>query len=167
MTSLSEWLAEFRELHARARAGGLAGAELAAYRSARDELARVLLVGQQITREHGHAARRTMRLAWALQVDMEVEGGVRAATLDLSTGGFSALLGQAPGSDSRVAFSIRLPGAEPVRGVARPVAAIPRPGSYRVSFAFAEVEDDGVERLLRFLVDQVLAQLAAATADAR
>src|SRR5512140_3641701 len=95
--TLSEWLRSFRELHERARKGQLGKAEEPAYRAGRDELARALLSAQRLTVKPGETPRQALRVARALQVDLDLlTSSARAITVDLSTGGFSCLLAKSP-----------------------------------------------------------------------
>lgn len=159
---LSDWLAGFRELHERARAGQLAPEELTAYRDARAELGKTLLVAQQISYDFGRARRQGIRVAWALQVDLEIgRGQVRAVTVDISSGGFAVLLGAALPRGSELAFEIRLPGGHRVSGTARVINAVEGPAHYRASFAFADVPAGDRDRLELFLFDKILDRLAA------
>jgi PilZ domain len=168
MESFSAWLSGLRDLHERARAGQLDPDRLSAYRTSRDELMRSLLIAQQITREYGHSARQSMRMAWALQVDLEPSREcIRAVTLDISAGGFSALLGSTPPPGRDLVFSMRLPGTTPLQGTTRVVASIAKSGNHRVSFAFASVGPDDVERLKSFLFDRVLALLVGPSGEAK
>jgi hypothetical protein len=54
---------------------------------------------------------------------------------------------------------MRLPGSAPVSGTARVVTSLPRPGNYRVSFAFVVLGADDTERLKAFMLEKVLALL--------
>ena len=160
LLALPAWLEAFRDLHRRARVGRLSGPAQREYLVIRAELGRMLLVAQQITREFGHGARQTVRVAWALQVDLALAGDrVRAVTLDVSRGGFATLLGRAPPEVAEVEFSIRLPGEEPVAGKARVAAAIPRASDVRVSFAFSDVSESALDRLESALFDLILDRL--------
>jgi hypothetical protein len=160
MLKFSDWLKRLRDLHLQARAGVLDAKQLTVYRSIREEFFQSLLVAQQIAREYGHTARQTMRIAWAMQVDLgPAHECVRVVTLDLSSGGFSALMGKTPAKDRDIAFSMRLPGSAPVCGTARVVTSIPRPGNCRVSFSFVALGPDDMERLKQFMLEKVLAVL--------
>ena len=160
MVSFSEWLLELRDLHEKVRTGRLDAGALPAYRTARDELVHALLIAQQITHEYGHSARQTIRVAWAFQVYLgPAHACTRAVTLDVSAGGFSTLLGNPPSADQEIEFSIRLPGSTSLTGTARVVAAVPKPGTYRVSLAFVTLREGDAERLNAFLFDKILAQL--------
>jgi PilZ domain len=159
--SLADWLAGVLALRAAARVGALDAGGLRRYRAARDDLLQVLLLGQLIMHEFGHPARQFVRMVTALQVDLCAPGiKLRASTLDISTGGFSALVGMAPAAGVEVMFSIRLPGTAPVKGTARVIGAIRRAGHMRVSFAFAGLAEDAREQLNSFISDALLNQLA-------
>jgi hypothetical protein len=161
MSGLAQWLLEFRQLHEKARRGQLGERELQLYRNGRDELARALLAAQRLTLRPGETPRRALRVARALQVDLDlVTARERAVTIDLSTGGFSCLLAKAPPVGDEVGFSIRLPAADPLAGRARVTDARVLPGNVRVSFQFMSQADADKERLELFVFDTVLAQLS-------
>src|SRR5512142_296335 len=125
MSGLAQWLLEFRQLHEKARRGQLSERERASYRSGRDELARALLAAQRLTLRPGETPRRALRVARALQVDLDlVTSRERAVTIELSTGG------------DEVGFSLRLPASGPLAGRARVTDAKALPGNVRVSFQF-------------------------------
>jgi PilZ domain-containing protein len=160
MSGLREWLLEFRRAHEKARGGQLGEAELKAYRAGRDELARALLAAQRLTLRPGETPRRALRVARALQVDLDlVTSRERAVTIDLSTGGFSCLLAKAPPVGDEVGFSLRLPATEPLAGKARVQDVKVLSGNVRVSFQFVGQEEPDRERLETFVFDTVLAQL--------
>ena len=86
MGSLTEWLIAFRALHEKARRGQLRDGDAVRYRAGRDELARALLTAQRLQLKPGETPRRAMRVARALQVDLDLgTGHVRALTNDIST----------------------------------------------------------------------------------
>ncbi|HET9554163.1 MAG TPA: PilZ domain-containing protein [Anaeromyxobacteraceae bacterium] len=158
--SFAAWLAEFRALHEKARRGQLSAAEGAAYRAGRDELARALLAAQRLTLKAGETPRQALRVARALQVDFDLlTSHQRAVTIDLSTGGFSALLTKAPPMGDDVGVSLRLPGAEPITCRARVADVKPLAGNVRVSFQLAGLEPAARDRLELFVFDTVLSQL--------
>ncbi|HEY6003640.1 MAG TPA: PilZ domain-containing protein [Anaeromyxobacter sp.] len=160
MSGLSEWLLAFRAMHEKARRGELKGREVETYRSGRDELARALLAAQRLTLRPGETPRRALRVARALQVDLDL--GIsreRAVSIDLSTGGFSCLLGKAPPTGDEVGFSLRLPAAEPLVGRAHVQGVTVLPGNVRVSFSFVNQSEAEKERIEMFVFDTVLAQL--------
>jgi len=157
---LSEWLSGFRALHAKAKQGLLAARELASYQAARDELARALLAAQHVALQAGQRPRRVLRVARALQADLEFhDGDERVITLEVSSGGFSALLARPPRVGDEVKASLRIPGGEPVRATARVLEVKQQVGNVRASFAFVGLDGAEIERLEIFVFDAVLAQL--------
>jgi hypothetical protein len=163
-TSLTEWLLGFRQLHERARSGRLSETDLARYRTARDELARALLAAQKLQLRAGEVPRRALRVARALQVDLDfATSAVRAVTSDISTGGFSCLLAKAPSLGAEAKYALRMPAAQPLTGTARVHDVKPNQGNVRVSFTFAGLSDEERERVEMFVFDTVLAQIVAPT----
>jgi hypothetical protein len=162
MTSLSDWLLGFRQLHEKARRGQLRDSELARYRSGRDELARALLAAQRLQLKEHETPRRALRVARALQLDLDFgTSRERAISLDLSTGGFSCLLAKAPPLGDEVGFSLRIPASDPLTGRARVQDVKPQQGNARVAFAFLNLSEAEKERIELFVFDTVLAQLTA------
>jgi PilZ domain len=158
--ALSEWLKGFRALHEKAKQGALTGRDLTHYQAARDELARALLAAQHVALQPGRRPRRMLRIARALQADLEFhDGNERAMTLDVSPGGFSALLSRPPRVDDEVKVSLRIPGGEPLRSIARVLEVKQQVGNVRACFAFAGLAESEVDRLETFVFDAVLAQL--------
>jgi c-di-GMP-binding flagellar brake protein YcgR len=154
-------MSTFRDLHERARAGKLNARDLATYRAGRDELARALLAAQRLTLRAGQTARQALRVTRALQVDLDlVTSRVRAVTLDVSTGGFAALLEKAPPLGDEVGYHLRIPASEPVAGRARVADVKPQTGNVRVAFQLVNVSPEDRERLEMFVFDTVLAALA-------
>ena len=147
--SLKEWLVLFKAQHEQARAGNLSGDGLASYRAGRDELARALLGAQAASLKPGEVPRQALRVARALQADLEWSvDRVRAVTQEISVGGFSVLLTKTPPTDEEIKVQLRLPGAEVVAGRARVAGSVVQPAVVRVSFAFAglgAVERDKLE----------------------
>lgn len=161
MGTLTEWLLGFRALHEKARRGQLSPAETIRYRTGRDELARALLTAQRLSLKSGETPRRAMRVARALQVDLELPAErLRAVTVDISTGGFSCILQCAPALGEDVGFTLRIPAADPLAGRARVQDLKPLPGNVRVAFMFSGLSDAERERMELFVFDTVLAQLA-------
>jgi hypothetical protein len=161
MSGLTQWLLEFRQLHERARRGQLSERELQLYRNGRDELARALLAAQKLTLGPGQVARQALRVARALQVDLDlVTTRARAVTLDVSTGGFAALLEKAPPLGDEVSYQLRIPASEPVAGKARVADVKPQTGNVRVAFQFLNQSPEDRELLEMFVFDSVLAAIA-------
>ena len=160
--SLAEWIQAFRELHEKARRAQLSKQEEVAYRAGRDELARALLAAQRLTVKPGETPRQSLRVARALQVDLDLlTSSARAITIDLSTGGFSCLLAKQLPPGDEVGFSLRIPASEPLAGRVRVTDVKAQQGNVRVSFQFLGLEAADRERMELFVFDAVLAQLTA------
>ena len=157
---LIEWLKGFRVLHEAAKNGTLSADELVHYRSACDELARALLVAQRCGVRPGQQPCRALRMARALQLDLDFpDGAERAMTTEVSAEGFEALLSSPPRAGKEVRFSLRIPGGDPMRGSARVAEVRQQPGNVRASFAYVGIGAAEVDRLQQFVFDAVLAQL--------
>ena len=157
---LGQWLNGFKALHEQARRGALHGDELANYLAGREELARALLAAQRLTLLPGQSPRQALRVARALQVELESPVRKdRLMTFDLSLGGFSALVARAPMHDEALTATLRLPGVDPVVASVTVAGMKPQPGNVRVSFAFGRLEEPARERLELAIFDAVLAQL--------
>ena len=104
--------------------------------------------------------RRSLRVAQALPVELEMpRGRTMAITLDLSSGGFSTLLSDAPEVGTCMGFKLRLGrGLAPVTGKVRMVNTVPQNGSVRVGFRFDELPSEDRERVDFVVVDAVLKQ---------
>jgi PilZ domain len=154
---LTESLEEFRGLHRGAKAGTLGTADLATYHAIRDELARLLLSAQHIGLLAGQRPRRSLREARSLLVELEFcDGTERAMTLQLSSGGFAALLASAPQVGEEVKVSLCLPGGQPLQADARVVAVKRHLGNTSTSFQFVGLGGSEVERMEMFVFDALL-----------
>jgi hypothetical protein len=159
---LTESLERFRELHRGAKAGTLGPQDLAAYHALRDELARLLLSAHRIALQPEQRHRRSLREARALSVELEFcDGTVRATTLLLSSGGFSAQLVSAPQLGEEVKVSLRFPDGQSLRADARVVAVKEDLGYASTSFEFVGLGASEVERLEMSIFDALLEQLEA------
>src|SRR5574340_145735 len=139
--SLAEWLRAFRALHERARP---------------------LLAAQRLTLKPGEKPREALRVAVALQVDLDfATTAFRAVTADLATGGFACLLGKAPPPGEEARCSIRIPGGEPLAGRVRVADVKPLQGNVRVAFQLLSPSAADRERLALLVFDTVLGQLTA------
>ena len=155
---LTESLQEFRDLHREAKAGTLGPPQLENYRAVRANLARLLLTGQHIGLLAGQRPRRSLRGARSLLVELEFSDGiVRAMTLQLSSGGFAALLASAPQVGEEVKVSLRLPGGQ-LEANARVVSVKQHLGSTSTSFQFVGLPQPEVERLEMLIFDVLLEQ---------
>jgi hypothetical protein len=160
--SLVTWLRDFRELHAKAKQGGLSAEERIAYRERREELARALLAAQKLALRPGETPRQALRVPRAMQVDLTWQkGSFRALTLDLSAGGFATLLAKAPATGEEVYFVLKLPGGQELAGKARVVDVRAQAASVRVAMAFKDLTGSELERLEMAVFDAVLDQLPA------
>ena len=161
MSDFSDWIGSFRELHERARRNALKPGEETSYHAARDELARAMLAAQRLSLKPGEKARHKLRVARALQIDLEIEViNYRSVTLDLSVSGFSTVLGKAPVLGSEVKVSLRLPASDPLSCRARITDVKPQDGSVRIGGAFLDLSRSDLERLELYVIDAVLAMLA-------
>ncbi len=159
--SLKDWLVHFKEQHDQARAGELSPDGWAAYRAGRDELARALLAAQRASLRPGETPRQALRVARALQADLDwTTDRVRAVTLDISTGGFAVLLAKAPPSAEEVKVQLRIPGGDQLGALARVAGVQAQSTAVRVAFAFLRIAEADRERLEFLVFDTVLGQLA-------
>jgi hypothetical protein len=154
-----EWLRTFAVLHERAARGELEAPELHTYRHGREVLARVLLAAQQVTLPLGQAARRSLRVARALQVDVECDGqGERAPTLDVSASGFAAWIAMPLTSGHTVTVTLSLPGDRELHALATVVRIEPLDASAHstVGFQFLGLSEPQSERLQIFVFGALL-----------
>jgi hypothetical protein len=160
---LVEWLAQFRLMHEHAKKGTLPPAERKVYLGAREELARALLAAQRVQAKPGQSARDALRVSRALQANLELGGAepVRTVTLDLSVGGFGALLARPAAVGTKGTVTLRLPGQEQVSTPVRVAGVSPSVGSSRVAFAFDGIAPSDAEKLEFLVYDTVLEQMRA------
>jgi hypothetical protein len=163
--NLQNWLGEFCKLHEKAYSGSLTSEERNKYLAARNELARVLLKAQQSGLQPGQTARRSLRVAVALPVTLEMGSGkLSTLTRDVSSGGFSTTLAVAPVTGVVVPFSLRLSrGTPPIEGNARLVAIDSSGTTRRGGFAYQDLPAEAVERIELTVFDSVVAQLTRST----
>jgi hypothetical protein len=159
---LTESLEEFRTLHEGAKAGVLGSPDLANYHAVRDKLADLLLSAERMALLAGKRPRRMLRAARAAPADIEFhDGPVRAMTLQVSSGGFAALLakGSQVGEDEGVTLGI--PGGQPVHAGAQVVAVKEHLGDTNTSFQFVSLDPSEAERMEVFssVFDTLLEQL--------
>jgi hypothetical protein len=159
--ALAEWLRVFRALHEKARRGELAGADADDYRAGCDELARALMAARRLPLDPGRPARHQLRVARALQVDLEKPTSrVRATTVELSVAGFSVLAARSPAPGEEHTATLRIPGGDPIVATVVPGELKQQPGTVRVSFGFKALDDSGRRRLELLVIDTALSQLA-------
>jgi hypothetical protein len=159
--SFSDWIRQFRVLHAEAVKGTLTPQELETYRSACDEFARALMGAQRVALKPGEVPRHTLRIARAVQVELDSPLiQARVSTIDIGVGGFSATLAKAPKIGDEMSCKMKLPGGDPVETTALVVELKPAPGSVRVSFSFKKLGDGSKARLETLVIESALAQIA-------
>ena len=154
---LGNWLDEFRYLHERGRQGTLGGWERERYHALRDECARLICKLQQISVPPDWPARRSLRVARALQVDIAFTNHAEhTVTADVSAGGFGAFLSRAPAIGAQADVELRLTGSERVACKARVVSVRTQGVTTRGSFEFVGLDDAQAERLQTLVFDVVL-----------
>jgi hypothetical protein len=159
---IADWLRVFRALHDKAKLGKLSPEDADAYRAGCDELARALLAAQRLAPRQGEAPRHALRVARAVQVDLETAvSHVRATTVELGVGGFSAILAKAPRSGEELKATFKMPGGEPLAATVLPAELKQGAGSVRVSFTFCGLPESERARLELIVIDTALSQLAA------
>src|SRR6266851_3824598 len=161
--SFQEWLAEFRVLHNKARSDTLSDYDAKLYKDGREELAAALVQAQRLTRKPEESAREALRVARAVQVDLELNSGrQRVVTLDICIAGFSTMMGVAPEPNEAVGVTMRIPEGKDHPIVARAkIVATKRQAAanHRVSFAFQGLSESDTERLSILVFDTALARL--------
>jgi hypothetical protein len=162
---LQEWLTEFRVLHDKARSGTLSDYDAKLYKDGREELAAALVQAQRLTRKPEESAREALRVARAVQVDLELNSGKqRVVTLDICIGGFSTMMGVPPEPNEAVGVTMRMPEGKDHPIVARAkIVATKRQAAanHRVSFAFEGLPESDAERLSILVFDTVLSRLGS------
>jgi len=160
--SISDWIRQFRALHTEARKGTLSQEELQAYRGACDEFARALMGARRQVAKPGVSPRHALRVAKALQVDLEsAMTQARAMTLELGASGFSAILPKAPRLGDEFTCRLRLPDGDPLETTLTVGEVKVQPGSVRVSFDFPKLSEQTTARLETIVIDTALSQVAA------
>jgi c-di-GMP-binding flagellar brake protein YcgR len=122
-----------------------------------------MVSAQRLSLQPGQKARHTFRVARALQIDLSLaSGGVRAMTLNISVGGFAALLAGAPPVAEAVGFKLKTPGSsEPMLGRCKVVEVQKRPGNALVSFQFEALSATDFDKLDRIVLDIALEQFSS------
>lgn len=158
---IADWLRVFRSLHEKAKKGELSPEDADAYRDGCDELARALMASQRLTPRPGEAPRHALRVARALQVDLETPlSSMRAMTVELGATGFSAIVGKAPPLGEEQRCKLKLPGGTPLEVTAVAGEVKPQPGSARVAFTFKGLSDADRAKLELLVIETALSQLA-------
>lgn len=153
----SEWMAMFRELHARVKQGPVSEKDLGRYHAMREDLARSLVAAQGLTVPDGQNARKHFRVAQVFAI--EVNNLYKSMTRDISRSGFSAIVPASFGEGEKVTFSILLGrGQEPITGQGHVASSVKSQGNSRVSFSIDVLNDANAERLEVALFDSVLSR---------
>jgi hypothetical protein len=145
-----------RELLAEQKSRTLEDPERAEYEKLRRALADGYVLAQKLTLAPGQMQRRARRVAHLLKV--HIEGATfaeKTATLNLSTGGFAALLTDAPPRRERVDFALRTR-LGLLHGKARVVSAVRRDSTWLAGFAIDEMSDGAREALGQVVLEQVV-----------
>ncbi|HEY6052092.1 MAG TPA: PilZ domain-containing protein [Thermoanaerobaculia bacterium] len=157
---LRAWILGFKWLHEKARRGTLAPGEEEAYREAREDLAAMLVAAQRLTLGEGEVARGAVRVVRGLPFELRLAAGtVRGRTLDVSEGGFSAVLAPAPRRGEAVAVTLTLASGD-LNGQARVMSVVDQDVEFRVSFRLEELPAEAIVRLRSEVLDAALEQLA-------
>lgn len=161
----TEFLAEFRALHEKAKNGTLTPAERPRYETARSQLLRMLVIAQQLG-HGGQTLRANLRMAKMLKVELRPDDGepIRGSTIDLASGGFAVLLPNGLRVGKRGAFTLHLPatggGTSPISGRVVVASSRPQTSLFRVSFHFDDLDARAAEQLDMTLIDAVLERFA-------
>ena len=162
----STWIANFRHLHAQAKARALPGAHRAEYVRSREEFAHVVTTSQNLAVQAGKCHRRGFRVSRALQVDLDIAGRFgRAVTIDLSTRGFSAFVAPELAIGDIAAVKLRVPGGVRVKAEARVTNLRVQGATARASFHLSNIDPEDTERLEVFIFDVVLESIGEQRED--
>lgn len=149
-----------KDLMAASRARPLDDDELNECEKLRRALADGYVLAQKLTLRPGQFQRRSRRVAYLLKVTVSGPGfSHKTATMNLSTGGFAALLPDpAPPSQTRADFTLHTRRGR-LEGKARVVSAIRRDRCWLTSFAIEEMNEGARGALEDIVLEQVLATL--------
>jgi curved DNA-binding protein CbpA len=158
--SIAATIARLRELHEKRRAAPLPPPDELLYERLRDELARVFLAAQGLASSPSHARREELRVRVAIPLDLATPHGTsRTGTLDLSAGGFGALVDVPLAPGAACAFALHL-APQAVRGPCSVITCTPHVGdaqAYRASFAVGRLAPDDRVRIEMAVLDAALA----------
>jgi hypothetical protein len=148
-----------KELLSTSRSRALADAEHAELDRLRRALHDGYILAQRLTLAPGQMQRRSRRVAHALKATV-VGADFRetTSTMNLSSGGFAALLTEPPARHERVEFTLQTRLGR-LQGKARAVSAIRRDRSWLASFAIDEMPDGSRQALDQIVFEQVVSRL--------
>ncbi|HJX52502.1 MAG TPA: PilZ domain-containing protein [Polyangia bacterium] len=160
-TRLTHWLFQFCSRHEKFKNGTLEMDALPAYMQARADLGAILVVAQRLEIHANSGARQAVRVARAVPVEFDLRSGkASSSTHDISVGGLSALVGEAPVVGTLVPFRLNLGrDVQPIVGRCRVVANIPLRGSVRMAAAFEEIAKDGLNRIETLVFDAICSEI--------
>lgn len=159
--SPQEFVAQFKELHEKAKTGRLTPAERAQYTAGRAQFTRFVLVAQELGRA-GQTLRSSLRMGKVLKAEIQPDDGelLRVATMDLSSNGFAALFAGGLKVGKGASFTLFLPapggGSTPITGRCSVASSRPQTALFRVSFKFEQLAPEAQEKLDFALIDAVL-----------
>ena len=147
-----------RALHEQARIAALSPDDRAAYFASMERFVSEVLAEQNGKVVPGQTPRQLARIARTVAVELEWAGEHhRAITLDLSSGGFRAVLASSPPRDEPVRALLHLGRQERVEASVRVAGVRRQRGSVRVSFAFHGMTEEDRRRLELYVADKLLA----------
>lgn len=148
-----------KQLIAASRVRPLADDELHECEKLRRALSDGYVLAQKLTLRPGQFQRRSRRVAYLLKVTVSgPDLSHKTATMNLSTGGFAALLPDALASQTLADFVLHTRFG-PLHGKGRVVSCVRRDRSWLTSFAIDEMNDRARRALEDIVLDQVLATL--------
>jgi hypothetical protein len=149
-----------KDLIAASRARPLADDELHECEKLRRALADSYVLAQKLTLRPGQFQRRSRRVAYLLKVTVTgPEFSHKTATMNLSTGGFAALLPDPPLSvQTHADFCLHTRRGR-LQGKARGVSSVRRERCWLTSFAIDEMNEGARAALEDIVLDQVLTTL--------
>jgi hypothetical protein len=165
--SLERWLNAFCDLHALYQQGTIGFAEKNWYRRARDELAQLLLRAQGIGLRPGLIARRSLRVAAAMEVTVHLDGTeLRAVTEDISVAGVSLITESASSIPLDAWLTLHLDDWTAVTVLCRRVNVVPRANGVRIGCRFEEISAEHAEMIETKVFDAVVGTLKAQSSPA-
>lgn len=152
-------------LHQKARDGSITESERAFYEKSRDDLARMMVFAQQLTRKPGERFRQALRVQATLPVALARTAPParwETTTADLSVGGFAAILADGtppPSASDPLQVTLRLREGETANVAARVVGTSAVGKGVRLSVAFVDLTPAALEQVTLAVFDQVLSNL--------
>lgn len=160
---------KLRKLHEQAKRGTITNEELEEYLQLRDELGRMLLIAQHLTRE-GRTLRAALRMSTVLKVRLDSGDGksISATTIDLSEGGFACRIDAPLPVGKLMMFELQLPNivmgnglTSPVKGTVTVASCRNQHDVHRISFTFVDLERQDRVYLELCILDAILARFDA------